>query len=326
MNKRNKYRIRDGPCTRKPEDPYEPIQITVKPLFTSGMSYIFCTENDTETFQDVKMALLEKIGRGRGLPVFQQLAFFKEFVDDEVDDHVSVLSLIPQGEPRVITLELGIKEREYTLEEQGIYSYCITESEFSIDPHRTPTIYTIPGMVYVAIEAIEKNQNIIELHVEGDGVIPIMEIMRALRGKTTIKLVKITHGGLTSEEMAELFSIISENNIKNLWITNTTQDHSDGNFQRSTYRMKDLVELLTRSTSIKEVYIKDANIEIAEEDFPNLVGVLSYKNNINLSLRKNLIFGNINEEFLQSISDPGNRDPSFTYLKEGNNISLSYYK
>jgi hypothetical protein len=203
-------------------------------------------------------------------------------------------------EDRVITLELVIKKR--TLEELDIIRQISRAHRVTISPFETPTIFTIPNVINVAIEAIQHNQNIKGLQVEGDDTIPIMEIVRALRGKTIESLI-ISNAGLTSDEMEELFGIISENHIQYFQINSDHNEmYENGNFRPSTYRMKDLVKLLDGNTSLTKVYIGDTYIEIGDEDISDLVSVLSYKteNDTDISLKcvNNRFLGQINQHSL----------------------------
>jgi hypothetical protein len=98
--------------------------------------------------------------------------------------------------------------------------------------------------------------------------------MDVLRDKMTIiEELNISNNGMNADEMAELFdSLAGNNSIHSLTISQS----QDTDYNRNTYRMNDLSNLLARNTSLRRVAISDTNVEI-DGDLSNLAYVLNHQ-------------------------------------------------
>jgi len=232
------------------------IQIVVRLM--SGKDHTLFTDDDNETFLDVKIALLPHLHKPFDL---SQLVFHRgnnEIGYENVDDGATISSQLSQSSQslRVITLELILKE--WTREEQAIFDMTSQESFVIIFPRLFDTL--APGKMEAAIQGLEINDSIKSLQVIGVKTIPIM---RVFREKTTLEELKLSHNGMNADEMAELFDIIGGNtSLHTLAINNDASGRDTRNFRRNTYRMNDLSNLLRTNTSLCCVTISDVDVEI----------------------------------------------------------------
>lgn len=274
-------------------DTIDYIQITVRLM--SGKDHILFTDDDNETFLDVKIALLPHLHK---LFDISQLVFHRrnnELGYENIDDGASLSSLSSSSSSRLITLELILKE--WTCEEQAIFDMTSQKSFVLIFPRLFDTL--APGKMDAAIQGLEINDSIKSLQVIGVKTIPIM---RVFREKTTLEELKLSYNDMNSDEMSELFDIISGNTSLHTLTINNESGTDNRNFRRNTYRMNDLSKLLRRNTSLLHVSISDVDVEI-DGDLSDLSYVLQ---NHRFVLRRNRITSDVNRteliDSLQSIS------------------------
>jgi hypothetical protein len=93
------------------------------------------------------------------------------------------------------------------------------------------------------------------LWMMGINIHHIRSIMNVLRN-TSINELSLADNGLNPDETREVFIMIEQiNNLGSISIS-----AGDNNRNRSTYRMDDLVDLLSRNTSLRTVQINDSDI------------------------------------------------------------------
>jgi hypothetical protein len=279
-----------------PDDSLDYIKITVRLM--TGKDHILFTDDDDETFFDVKMTLLPHLHKPFDISqlVFQYKNSDEDDYEDDYEDETVSSSSSSSFSRRVITLELILKE--WTCEEQAIFDMTSTQKSVFIFPRIFDTL--APGKLDAVIRGLEINDCIKSLHLIGVNTMPIM---RVFREKTkTLEELKLSHNGMNADEMSELFDIIAGNTA----ICSLTINNESGtdfcNFRRNTYRMNDLSNLLSRNTSLLHVSISDVDIEI-DEDLSDLAYVLQ---NHRFVLRRNRITSDVNRteliDSLQSIN------------------------
>jgi hypothetical protein len=227
-------------------DGYIPTRIIVKMM--SGKDHTLFTENDNETFLDVKMALLPHLS---STPVLDQLVFQsgnQEIGYNSVDDSASVLSLTPHAS-HIIELQLLLREREWSPEQQHIID--MTSEEYL--KIRVNTLDKLEAFRW----GIQHNSSIKSIHTNRSHKIILPIIMDILRDSTTIEnLLLVFDDDLNVDEMAQLFEAIGQNNtLKYISI------YADFD---CTYRLNDLAELLRINTSLDSIDLTKCNVIIGD--------------------------------------------------------------
>jgi len=213
-----KYRVK-YPCLERNDGPYKPITITVNLM--TGISYTLCTENDNETFLDVKTVLRHALPHGTFVDRLVFMVLIDKIdpklkIDAEkagayyvVSNNTTVSSWLPplkNDEDRFITLELVIKWNE---EEELLFLHTSTENDVEIHED----IFSNPFLKQVAIEGLKYNHNMTSLEVASKDTMFIMEIIRLLPGNETLKNLSVTILSVHFD-MTELFDIISRRNVE----------------------------------------------------------------------------------------------------------------
>jgi len=281
------YRMRYGedPIGQDPIDgyvDYTPIRITVKMM--SGVDHILFTENDNETFLDVKRAVRTHLHKPFHISqlVFQLL---RNNGYDYVDDSATIVSSLTSQSHRVIELELLTQDREWNLIEQSIINIA-SKPSVVIDGRMISNQDRIDALIH----GLENNDSLDSLIISAP-IYNMTPIMNIVREKTILRRLGFSDTGMTSGEMSEWFDIIGNTNISVLNIS------SEMPFLRNLYLMNDLVELLRRNT-LTHVYIDHADVEIIGDLF-DLASVLSDNYRQIVRIRNNRIMSrNINRQEL----------------------------
>lgn len=230
-------------------DGYTPIRITVKMM--TGKEHTLFTENDNETFLNVKTALLPHISP---LSVLRQLVFQSgnnEIGYENVDDSATVSSLAPH---RIITLQLLIIEPTYP-DQQQIIDMTSGERVFL-----NSRVIETPDEIEAFRWSLLNNSSIKLLRVTRMTRAILPTIMDALRESTSIRNLDLNgYGVFNVDDTAELFDIIvRHNSLRILEIADCP------------YRLSDLTQLLLRNTSLKSIRLINCDIEV--DDDTSIIG------------------------------------------------------
>ena len=235
---------------------YTPIQIIVRMM--SGASHTLFTDNDNETFLAVKRALRPHLSPE---PVLEQLVFQhgnQEIGYENVDDSATILSLTPQVS-RIIELQLLLREREWTAEQQRIIDQtskkCVWISITDIFNH---------GHLEAYRWGLQNNSSILSLkigNIYGKDTdrdireLAMATIMDVIRQSTSIQRLEISSDGFFTNDMATFFDTIGQNNsLVGL------------NIAFSSFRLNDLTHLLSRNTSIRWIRLYHCRIEVENDN------------------------------------------------------------
>jgi len=141
-------------------------------------------------------------------------------------------------------------------------------------------IFSNPYLLEAVIEGMKNNHDIksLELEVQGKDVISIMEIIRLLQGNETLKKLRVRILS-ANFDMTGLFDIISQTHIEDFEIDSRIMTFaSAGGVRRDyrmTYKMRDLINLLSQNSYLKSVYIiYNTNVEIRAGDLYDLAKIL----------------------------------------------------
>ena len=251
------YRMRYG---EEPiVDGYIPIRIIVRKM--SGREYILFTENDNETFLDVKRALLPHVDSAP-MPTLETLIFQSgntEIGYENVDDSATVLSKAPD---RIITLELILPI--WSAKQQRIID-AASEENVSI------SVWDIEDFNHAEMEAfqwgLQNNLSILSLKIENVGnededdelshnyALAMATFMHVLRNSTSIQYLSFIGDGFRKNVMATFFDAIGQNNsLVSLDIRCPC-----------TYRLADLTQLLARNTSLGYIRLSKCYIKIKND-------------------------------------------------------------
>lgn len=279
---------------------YVPIQIIVRLM--SGKYHTLFTENDNETFLDVKMALLPHIDISPlPKPGLEQLVFQsgnQQIGYENVDDSTIVSSLLTP----VIELQLLLLEREWTTEQQRII-------DMTSDEHVVAKTYEIetPAKMEAFRWALQNNSSILSLRIirtPNTTRLVLPTIMDFLRQSTSIQRLELDGiGDIGVDDTAELFDIIGRNNsLLSIKIVSCR------------YRLNDLSTLLTQTTSLRSVNLSVCKIEVEDDDITRFGNVISHQYTLELlSLKFSKIVGDDNglqagilRDTFQSLGSIGN--------------------
>lgn len=286
------YRMRYG------EDPiidgYIPIRIIVRKM--SGREYILFTENDNETFLDVKRALLPHVDSAP-MPTLETLVFQSgnnEIGYENVDDSATVLSKAPH---RIITLQLILPI--WSAKQQRIID-AASEENVSI------SVWDIEDFNHAEMEAfqwgLQNNLAILSLKIEnvwyGDDepshnyALAMATFMHVLRNSTSIQYLSFIGDGFRKNVMATFFDAIGQNNsLVSLDIKCPC-----------TYRLNDLTQLLERNTSLHYIRLYECYIKIKNDRHIRRFGeVLAHQPLRYLTLINNTI-DNKDDEAVRNVS------------------------
>ena len=207
----------------------------------SGDTHILFTENDTETFLDVKRVLQPHLSAP--LPTLAEIVF--KDADDQIgnsniDDSATVSSL---ARNHLVELQLFVDRN----------------SKIVIDNITT----VLPHTMEAALLNIRNNQYITTVQIETNVPIRhIVTIVNTLRENPGIERLILSNNRLDPNEMNELFEAIAENNtLRSLTIT--THERLINVFATA-YRMDDLFRLLDRNTSLRDIHIENSDVEFGD--------------------------------------------------------------
>ena len=293
------YRMQYG---GNPPNPYRPTRITVRMM--NGVEHTLFTECGDETYGHVKRALLPYIILDdMPLPFLRQLSLVlnndgsynlaQPLSDDEI---------VPEN--ATVNLELLIKEPTWTLEQEEVLLE-MGRKVFSYD------VYT-PDTMEAVLWHLQKYPRTYFHVMTAMNIQQIRDVLNVVRH--TIKNLQLVTSGLNLDETRELFEMIGHLNTLRYLSINGTYAH--------TYRMSDLVELLRRNTSIREMWIFGSGI-IFDGDVRTLADelreVLDNQYTLErLTLDQNMCQSSENaREFIESIPDA---------LYDNGEISLDWTK
>jgi hypothetical protein len=207
----------------------------------AGDTHILFSENDTETFLDVKVALQPHLSAP--IPDLSEIVF--KDADDQIgntniDDSATVSSL---AENHIVELQLFVDRN----------------SKIVIDNITTSLPYTMED----ALLNIRNNQYMTTVDIRGNVPIRhIVTIVNTLRENPGIERLILLNNRLDPNEMNELFEAISENNtLRSLTIK--THERLINVFATA-YRMDDLFRLLDRNTSLRDIHIENSDVEFGD--------------------------------------------------------------
>jgi hypothetical protein len=239
------YRMRYGSPSDSIE--YTPIRIIVKMM--TGVEHTLFTENDNETFLDVKRALLSYISPKS---VLRQLVFQSgnnEIGYNSVDDLSTVSSLVTPQTPRIVELELLLINPTYP-DQQRIIDMTKGEKVYVNSRY-----INTPDEIEAFRWSLLNNSSIKLLSIKRISRVLLPTIMDVLRESTSIQRLELDgYGVFNVDDTAELFHIIGENNSLHFV-----------HIEDCSYRLSDLTQLLLRNTSLTELKLVSCDIEVDDD-------------------------------------------------------------
>jgi hypothetical protein len=270
-----KYRIK----YHKSEDDRN--NITVKPGHVSnliivrmmdGKEYIFGTQNDDETYLDIKLALLDIL---TPMPLLRQLVFtdLDDFIDRDSDkgykaipDNKKLKKILP-GDVKInqpIKIELLIIEPTWNDSQKPFID--MTNMERVVI--RTLYIDT-PDKMEAVRWGLQHNSSILSLQIIRAGemnefmFLIITDLL--LRDNASIQRLELDgHGKINVHDTSRLLDIIRQNNtLISIKIVS------------GSYRLNDLSTLLSQNTSLRSINLSVSNIEAGDDDIMRFGEVLA---------------------------------------------------
>jgi len=235
------YRMRyhtEAPNPLIVDSSYRPTQITVQMM--TGVNHILFTERAGETYGDVKRVLFPYIV----LPdipfiVRSQLALVLKNNDGSYNSDINDDDIVPDND---IIVEFLLKEPTWTLEQEEV----LREMDRKVFSYDVDT----PDKMEAVLWHLQQYPRIYFHVVTAMNIQQIRDVLNIVR--PTIKNLQLVTSGLNLDETRELFEMIGQLNTLRYLTINGTYAH--------TYRMSDLVELLRRNTSIREMLIFGSGI------------------------------------------------------------------